>query len=167
MTVVSKRVELLQGYDAVTESAIAVGCRFFSGYPMLPFTGLLESFSRVAAKRWGVSQCCQRDRRCQHGVGGGRGGARSGTGSTGQGVALMQETIAESALGPDSLGDFYHGAGPTGLFPVHPRRRMGRLPHHYTGAQGRDGGGRAHAAVISSGRSVSGADDLARGLSHW
>ena len=38
--------KLMQGADAVAEAAINVGCRFFAGYPMSPFTGLLESMSR-------------------------------------------------------------------------------------------------------------------------
>ncbi len=30
----------MQGSDAVADAAIVAGCRFFAGYPMLPFTEL-------------------------------------------------------------------------------------------------------------------------------
>ena len=43
-------LELLEGGAAIAEAAIAAGCRFFAGYPMSPFTGLLEDMSRAAAR---------------------------------------------------------------------------------------------------------------------
>ena len=59
---------LMQGSEAIAEAAIAAGCRFFAGYPMLPFTGLLENMAAQAAgRRWRVHQRRQRDRRRQHG----------------------------------------------------------------------------------------------------
>ena len=55
---------LLQGCDAITEAALAAGCRFFAGYPMLPFTGLLEQRRPAHARgRRGVHERGQRDRR--------------------------------------------------------------------------------------------------------
>ena len=45
MTAATAR-QLLDGRAAITESAIAAGCRFFAGYPISPFTGLLENMSR-------------------------------------------------------------------------------------------------------------------------
>jgi 2-oxoglutarate ferredoxin oxidoreductase subunit alpha len=35
---------LLEGSEAIAEAAILAGCRFFAGYPMSPFTELLEEF---------------------------------------------------------------------------------------------------------------------------
>src|SRR5262249_61102894 len=35
----------MEGSEAIAEAAIAAGCRFFAGYPMTPFTELLESFA--------------------------------------------------------------------------------------------------------------------------
>ena len=46
--------ELLQGSEAVAEAAIAAQCRFFTGYPMLPFTDLLESLSKRLPEVGGV-----------------------------------------------------------------------------------------------------------------
>ena len=39
--------ELMEGSEALARAAIASGCRFFAGYPMTPFTELLEHFARL------------------------------------------------------------------------------------------------------------------------
>ena len=38
--------ELMEGSEAMVEAAIMAGCRFFAGYPMTPFTELLENFAK-------------------------------------------------------------------------------------------------------------------------
>jgi len=38
---------LLEGSEALAEAMIAAGCRFFAGYPMTPFTEVLEHFARL------------------------------------------------------------------------------------------------------------------------
>jgi 2-oxoglutarate/2-oxoacid ferredoxin oxidoreductase subunit alpha len=90
---------LMQGSEAVTEAAIAAGCRFFAGYPMLPFTELLETMARRLPE---VDGTCMNAESEIEGVnmvlGAAAAGARAGTGSCGQGIALMQEAIAEAAL---------------------------------------------------------------------
>jgi 2-oxoglutarate ferredoxin oxidoreductase subunit alpha len=90
---------LLQGSDAVARAAIAAGCRFFAGYPMLPFTDLLEAMARLMP---GVDGSCMNAETEIEAVnmvlGAGAAGARAATGSCGQGIALMQEAIAEAAL---------------------------------------------------------------------
>lgn len=92
-------LELLEGGEAIAASAIAAGCRFFAGYPMSPFTGLLESMSRRLPEAGGV--CLNAESEIE-GVnmtlGAAAAGARAATGSCGQGIALMQEAIAEAAL---------------------------------------------------------------------
>ncbi len=45
---------LRDGYDAIAQAAVDVGCRFFTGYPMLPFTGLLDAFDRALEPAGGV-----------------------------------------------------------------------------------------------------------------
>ena len=67
---------------------------------MLPFTGLLDAFARELPAR---SAACwiQADTEIEGvnmALGAAATGARAATGSTGQGIALMQETIAEAAL---------------------------------------------------------------------
>jgi 2-oxoglutarate ferredoxin oxidoreductase subunit alpha len=87
---------LMEGSEAIAEAAIAAGCRFFSGYPMTPFTELLESFAARLPDAGGV--CINAESELEA-VGMAWGavatGARAATGSTGQGLALMQESISE------------------------------------------------------------------------
>ena len=45
---------LREGYDAMAAAAVDCGCRFFAGYPMLPFTGLLDAFARELPRTGGV-----------------------------------------------------------------------------------------------------------------
>ena len=37
---------LMEGSEAIAAAAIEAGCRFFSGYPMTPFTEVLEHFAK-------------------------------------------------------------------------------------------------------------------------
>ena len=91
--------ELLQGSDAVARAAITAGCRFFAGYPMLPFTDLLEAMARRMPEAGGVCMNAETEIEAVNMVlGAGAAGARAATGSCGQGIALMQEAIAEAAL---------------------------------------------------------------------
>ena len=90
---------LLQGSEAIADAAIAAGCRFFAGYPMLPFTELLEHMSRKLPASGGV--CINADTEIEAvnmALGASATGARAATGSCGQGIALMQEAVAEAAL---------------------------------------------------------------------
>jgi 2-oxoglutarate ferredoxin oxidoreductase subunit alpha len=90
---------LLEGSEAIVDSAIAAECRFFSGYPMAPFTELLEYFAKKMPESGGV--CINADTEIEAinmAIGAASTGARAATGSTGQGLALMQEAIAEVAL---------------------------------------------------------------------
>lgn len=41
-----KRTELMMGNIAVSEGAIAAGCRFFAGYPLTPSNEISEYLSR-------------------------------------------------------------------------------------------------------------------------
>lgn len=91
--------ELCSGSEVIARSAIMAGCRFFAGYPMSPFTELLESFSKLMT---GPGLVCVNAESEIEGanmaIGAAATGARAATGSCGQGIALMQEAIAESAL---------------------------------------------------------------------
>jgi 2-oxoglutarate ferredoxin oxidoreductase subunit alpha len=87
---------LLEGSEAIARSALAAGCRFFAGYPMTPFTELLEHFAALLPERGGV--CINAESELEA-IGMAWGalatGARAATGSTGQGIALMQESLSE------------------------------------------------------------------------
>jgi 2-oxoglutarate/2-oxoacid ferredoxin oxidoreductase subunit alpha len=87
---------LLEGSEAIARAALAAGCRFFAGYPMTPFTELLEHFAALLPERGGV--CINAESELEA-IGMAWGalatGARAATGSTGQGIALMQESLSE------------------------------------------------------------------------
>ena len=96
---------LMEGSEAIAEAAIAAGCRFFAGYPMTPFTELLEGFAKKLPAVGGV--CINAESELEA-VGMAWGalatGARAATGSTGQGLALMQESLSEITRAELPLG---------------------------------------------------------------
>lgn len=92
-------MELLDGNAAIAKSAIAAGCRFFAGYPISPFTSLLENMSKRLPESDGVCINAESEITAVNmTLGAAAAGARAGTGSCGQGIALMQEAVAEAAL---------------------------------------------------------------------
>lgn len=92
-------MKLMEGSEAIAEASIAAGCTFFAGYPMTPFTELLEHFARRLPDVGGV--CINAESELEA-VGMAWGalatGARAATGSTGQGLSLMQESFSEITL---------------------------------------------------------------------
>ena len=88
---------LMEGSAAIAEAAIAAGCRFFSGYPMTPFTELLEHFAKRMPDVEGGA-CINSESELEaigQAWGAAATGARTATGSTGQGLSLMQESMSE------------------------------------------------------------------------
>src|SRR5207237_1004168 len=108
---------LMEGSEAMAEAAIACGCRFFAGYPMTPFTELLEHF---AAKLPAVGGVCINAESELEAVGMAWGalatGARAATGSTGQGLSLMQESFSEITLAELPLVVFNMARGQSDYF---------------------------------------------------
>lgn len=92
-------VALLEGSEAIADAMVTAGCRFFSGYPMTPFTEVLE---HMAAKLPVVGGTCMNAESELEAVGMAWGAAATGvpsaTGSTGQGLSLMQESLSEATL---------------------------------------------------------------------
>ncbi len=110
-------LDLLQGADAVARAALSADCRFFTGYPMLPFTGLLESFAKLMPAAGGVClNAASEIEAINMALGAAATGARAGPGSCGQGVALMQEGVAEAALDELPLVIFTMGRGQQDYF---------------------------------------------------
>jgi len=99
MTAATPQRVLMEGSEALARAAIECGCRFFAGYPMTPFTELLEHFARLLPEHGGV--CINAESELEA-VGMAWGalatGARAATGSTGQGLSLMQESFSEITL---------------------------------------------------------------------
>ena len=145
----------MEGSEALARAAIACGCRFFAGYPMTPFTELLEHFARLLPDAGGV--CINAESELEA-VGMAWGalatGARAATGSTGQGLSLMQESFSEITLAELPLVDLQHGARPAGLLPGDARRGSRRLPAHRARAAGRARGRGARPARVPPRRQV-------------
>jgi 2-oxoglutarate ferredoxin oxidoreductase subunit alpha len=91
---VTKR--LLEGSDAIAQAMIAAGCRFFAGYPMTPFTELLERMGVLLPEVGGT--CINAESELEAigmAWGAASTGTRAATGSVGQGLSLMQESLSE------------------------------------------------------------------------
>ena len=103
---------LMEGSEAIAEAAIAAGCRFFAGYPMTPFTEVLERFAEKLPAAGGV--CINAESELEA-VGMAWGalatGARAATGSTGQGLSLMQESLSEMTRAELPLVVFHMARG--------------------------------------------------------
>src|SRR6185295_10198436 len=87
---------LMEGSEAIAAAAIAAGCRFFAGYPMTPFTEVLENMARLLPDVGGT--CINAESELEAvgmAWGAAATGARASTGSVGQGLSLMQESISE------------------------------------------------------------------------
>jgi 2-oxoglutarate/2-oxoacid ferredoxin oxidoreductase subunit alpha len=90
---------LLEGSEAIADAMVAAGCRFFAGYPMTPFTEVLEHMGRKLPEVGGVCMNAESELEAVGMAWGAAAtGARTATGSTGQGLSLMQESLAEITL---------------------------------------------------------------------
>jgi 2-oxoglutarate ferredoxin oxidoreductase subunit alpha len=91
--------QLMEGSRAIAEAGIVAGCKFFAGYPMTPFTEVLEHFALRLPEVGGV--CINAESELEA-VGMAWGavatGRRAATGSTGQGLSLMQESFSEITM---------------------------------------------------------------------
>lgn len=91
--------ELMEGSEAIAAGMVAAGCRFFAGYPMTPFTEVLE---HMAKRLPAVGGTCMNAESELEAIGMTWGaaatGTRAATGSCGQGLSLMQESISEMSL---------------------------------------------------------------------
>src|SRR4051812_31405168 len=92
-------VRLMEGSEAIAEAMIAAGCRFFAGYPMTPFTEVLEHMARRLPDVGGICMNAESELEAVGMVWGAAAtGTPAATGSTGQGLSLMQESLAEITL---------------------------------------------------------------------
>jgi len=88
-----------QGNEAIAEGAIAVGCRFFAGYPITPSSRILEDLSKRLPQIGGV--CVQmEDEIASLGavIGASWTGMKAMTATSGPGFSLMQENIGYAAM---------------------------------------------------------------------
>jgi 2-oxoglutarate ferredoxin oxidoreductase subunit alpha len=47
-------LELIEGSEAIARAMDSAGCKFFAGYPMTPFTEVLEGMAKELPKVGGV-----------------------------------------------------------------------------------------------------------------
>jgi len=91
--------ELLEGSEAIARAMVSAGCRFFAGYPMTPFTEVLEGMAKLMPDAGG--DCVNAESELEAigmAWGAAAAGARAATGSVGQGLSLMQESIAGAGM---------------------------------------------------------------------
>ena len=111
----------MEGSEAIAEAMVTAGCRFFAGYPMTPFTEVLEHMARLLPAVGGT--CINAESELEAvgmAWGAAATGARAATGSVGQGLSLMQESISELCSGPGAARRGQHGRGPGRLLPGAP-----------------------------------------------
>ena len=109
--VMSERRVLMEGSHAIAEAAIQAGCRFYAGYPITPSTEILEYMSFRQPQVGGVCVNAESEIEAINMVWGAAGcGVRAMIASTGQGISLMQETLAELSNAADPVRGGQHDA---------------------------------------------------------
>ncbi len=130
----------MEGSHAIAEAAIQAGCRFYAGYPITPSTEILEYMSHRLPQVGGVCMNAESELEAINMVWGAAGcGVRAMIASTGQGISLMQESLAELANAQIPVRRRQHDARAGRLLSGDARRRPRRLPAHR--ARALDGAG--------------------------
>src|SRR5512133_1244661 len=89
----------MQGNEAVSQGALAAGCRFYAGYPITPSTEIAEMLSRELPKIGGkFIQMEDEIGSLAAVIGASVGGLKSMTATSGPGFSLMQEHIGYAAM---------------------------------------------------------------------
>ncbi len=92
-------MELVQGNEAVVKAAIAVGCRFYAGYPITPSSEIMHLMAKEMPKVGGVFvQMEDEIASISAIIGASLAGVPSMTATSGPGFSLMQEGIGYAAM---------------------------------------------------------------------
>lgn len=113
-----ERRMFLTGNQAIALGAVAGGCKFYSAYPMTPASGILHWLAPRGAKYGMVVKQCEDEIAAMNmAVGAGQVGARSMTGTSGGGFALMTEAVGLAAMieAPVVVVNCQRGGPSTGL----------------------------------------------------
>ena len=87
-------MHFMNGDEACCEGAVAVGCRFFAGYPITPATEVAESMSRRLPELGGIYIQMEDEIASMAAIlGASWGGVKSMTSTSGPGFSLMMENI--------------------------------------------------------------------------
>lgn len=111
-------VQLLQGNAACARAAIAVGCRFYAGYPISPSSEIAEAMSRLLPRVGGkFIQMEDEIASLAAVIGASLAGLKAMTATSGPGFSLMQEHIGFAAYAevPCVIVDVMRGGPSTGL----------------------------------------------------
>jgi 2-oxoglutarate ferredoxin oxidoreductase subunit alpha len=123
---------LVSGNDAIAAGFMAAGGRFFSGYPITPASEILAFLGRHLPRFGGVAMQVEDELAAVNmAIGAALTGTRSMTASSGPGISLMQEGIAQagSAEIPLVVVDCQR-AGPSTGMPTKPEQSdLGMLVH--------------------------------------
>jgi 2-oxoglutarate ferredoxin oxidoreductase subunit alpha len=94
-----RKLMLIDGVHAIGMGAVISGCKFYSGYPMTPSTGILNYMaSRAEEYNLVVEQAEDEIAAINMAIGASFAGVRAMTGSSGGGFALMVEGISLAAM---------------------------------------------------------------------
>jgi 2-oxoglutarate/2-oxoacid ferredoxin oxidoreductase subunit alpha len=94
-----RKLMLINGVQAIGMGALMSGCKFYSGYPMTPSTGILE-YLASRAEDYGlvVEQAEDEIAAINMAIGASFAGVRAMTGSSGGGFALMVEGLSLAGI---------------------------------------------------------------------
>ncbi|WP_236860151.1 2-oxoacid:acceptor oxidoreductase subunit alpha [Candidatus Formimonas warabiya] len=94
-----KQLKMMQGNEACAEAAIAVGARFFAGYPITPATEIAETLAKLLPQNGGSFIQMEDEIASMAAViGASIGGVKSMTATSGPGFTLKQENIGYAAM---------------------------------------------------------------------
>jgi len=94
-----RRLMLIDGVHAIGMGAVMSGCKFYSGYPMTPSTGILNYMaSRAEEYNLVVEQAEDEIAAINMAIGASFAGVRAMTGSSGGGFALMVEGLSLAGM---------------------------------------------------------------------
>ncbi|MBD3246171.1 MAG: 2-oxoacid:acceptor oxidoreductase subunit alpha [Candidatus Omnitrophica bacterium] len=113
-----KKQLLLNGNEAIALGALAAGCKFYSAYPMTPSTSILTTIAHYSERfHLCVEQAEDELAAVNMAIGASFAGVRSMTGTSGGGIALMQEGISLAGMTetPVVIADAQRPAPATGL----------------------------------------------------
>ncbi len=113
---------VVQGSDLVALGALSAGCKFYSGYPITPSTGIMEKLARWLPEVGGVAVQVEDELSAINMViGASYAGARAMTATSGPGLSLMVEGIGFSSMAeiPVVIVDVQRVGPSTGLPTAH------------------------------------------------
>jgi 2-oxoglutarate ferredoxin oxidoreductase subunit alpha len=94
-----RRLMLIDGFHAIGMGALMSGCKFYSGYPMTPSTGILDYMaSRAEEYNLVVEQAEDEIAAINMAIGASFAGVRAMTGTSGGGFALMVEGLSLAGM---------------------------------------------------------------------